>query len=74
MINNVAMKFAASSLILGLTMVGCKPAGEMSRPAALSSHAVKADQQAAKRYAEAEEALRQPLGLAPPPEAGGAAP
>ena len=59
MINNVAMKFAASSLILGLTMVGCKPAGEASRPAALSSHAVKADQQAAKRYAEAEAALRQ---------------
>lgn len=59
MMNNVAVKFAVSSLALGLTMVGCKPAGEMSRPAALSSHAVKADQQAAKRYAEAEEALRQ---------------
>jgi Flp pilus assembly protein TadD len=59
MINNVAMKFAASSLVLGLTMVGCKPAGEMSRPAALSSQAVKADQQAAKLYADAEAALRQ---------------
>lgn len=59
MINNVAVKFAASSLVLGLTMVGCKPAGEASRPAALSSHVVKADQQAAKRYAEAEEALRR---------------
>jgi Flp pilus assembly protein TadD len=59
MMSNVAVKFAASSLVLGLTMVSCKPAGEMSRPAALSSHAVKADQQAAKRYAEAEDALRQ---------------
>ena len=58
--NGTVIKFAASSLVLGITMVGCKPAADMSRPATLSSKAQqKADQQAAKLHEKALKAVQQ---------------
>src|SRR5688500_18663841 len=55
--NNVSFKLAASTLVLGLTMVGCKPASSTYRPAAISSNAVKAEAEAAKAFAKAQEAF-----------------
>lgn len=55
---NTVIKFAASSLVLGVTVVGCKPAADMNRPANLSSKALKADQQAAKFNEEAARKLQ----------------
>lgn len=57
--NNVAYKFAASSLVLGLTMVGCKPASTAYRPAAVSAKVAKAEGGAAKFYANAQTAAQQ---------------
>ncbi len=57
--NSVAVKLAASTLVLGMTMVGCTVSPEASRPASFSSKAPQTVQQAAAYYAEAEEALRQ---------------
>jgi Flp pilus assembly protein TadD len=48
---NVALKLAGSTLVLGLTMVGCKPAA--TRPASASSEAPRAADGAAKAYAQA---------------------
>ena len=56
--NNMAVKLAASTLVIGITMVGCKPSAEMYRPATLSASAPRADLEAAKHFASAEDALR----------------
>src|SRR5687768_12847785 len=58
MMNNVAVKFAVSSLVLALSTVACKPAANMYRPASLSSKTPRADQDAAKLFAKAEDAMR----------------
>ena len=55
--NNVSFKLAASTVVLGLTMVGCKPASSTYRPAAISSNMVKAEAEAAKAYASAQAAF-----------------
>jgi Flp pilus assembly protein TadD len=55
--NNVSFKLAASTVVLGLTMVGCKPASSTYRPAAISSNVVKAEAEAAKAYAGAQAAF-----------------
>lgn len=57
--NNVAVKLAASTLVLGITMVGCTPSPEMSRPASFSSKAPQTVLQAAEVHAKALEAVRQ---------------
>lgn len=54
--NNVALKFAASSLILGVTMVGCKPSGY--RPMTASAKPAKADEGAAQALERAQTAVR----------------
>ncbi|MGF1549472.1 MAG: SPOR domain-containing protein [Sphingomonadaceae bacterium] len=50
-------RFAASALILGVTMIGCRPAAEEERPAQISNLAPQAGKEAAKAYAEASRAL-----------------
>ena len=57
--HSVAARLAASTLVLGVTMVGCTPSSQMARPAALSSSAPRADRDAAELYAQAQEAMRQ---------------
>lgn len=57
MINKVAIRFAASSLVIAGTMVGCKPAAEMYRPAYASDKAAKADADAAQARHEAQVAF-----------------
>jgi tetratricopeptide (TPR) repeat protein len=54
---SVGFKFAASTMVLGLTMVGCKPSGY--RPSVNSAKAATADAGAAKAYAKAQEAVQQ---------------
>jgi Flp pilus assembly protein TadD len=54
---SVGFKFAASTLVLGLTMVGCKPSGY--RPSVNSAKAATTDAGAAKAYAKAQEAVQQ---------------
>jgi tetratricopeptide (TPR) repeat protein len=54
---SVGFKFAASTLVLGLTMVGCKPSGY--RPSVNSAKAATADAGAAKAYTKAQEAVQQ---------------
>lgn len=56
--NDVALKLAASSILIGMTMVSCKPAASMFRPAAISSRAPRAQEHAADVYAKAEAAIR----------------
>ena len=55
--NNVTFKLAASTVVLGLTMVGCKPASSTFRPAAVSANTVKAEAAAAKAYVSAQQAF-----------------
>src|SRR3546814_13020471 len=57
--NNVAVKLAAATLVLGVTMVGCTPSPEMSRPSSFSSKAPPTVVQAAELHAQALEAVRQ---------------
>jgi len=57
MTKRVALKFAASALALGATMVACKPAADASRVASASSRVPKAEQQAASFYAKAQAAV-----------------
>jgi Flp pilus assembly protein TadD len=54
---SVGFKFAASTLVLGLTMVGCKPSGY--RPAVNSAKAATTDAGAAKAYDKARQAVQQ---------------
>jgi Flp pilus assembly protein TadD len=57
--NKVALKFAASALAIGATMVACKPAADASRVASASSKAPKAEQQAAELSAKAQSAAQR---------------
>ena len=57
--NNVAYKLAASSLVLGLTTIGCTPASTSYRPTASSATAARAEGGAAKFYANAQAASQQ---------------
>lgn len=57
MMNTKVIKFAASTVVIGMMMVGCKPATTMYRPAVASATAAQADQAAAKAYQDAQEAL-----------------
>ncbi len=56
--NNMAVKIAASGLLLGVTTIGCTPTSQV-RPVSLSAKAPKASQDAPKAYALAEQAMRQ---------------
>ena len=56
---NVTLQIAASTLVLGLTVVGCKPAGTSYGPAAVSAKAVKGEAEAAKAYAKAQAAVQK---------------
>lgn len=56
---NVTLQLAASTLVLGLTVVGCKPAGSGYGPAAVSAQAVKAEAEASKVYAKAQAAVQK---------------
>jgi len=57
--NNVAYKLAASSLVLGLTMIGCTPASTSYRPTATSAKSAKAEGGAAKFYVNAQATSQQ---------------
>jgi Flp pilus assembly protein TadD len=57
--NNVAYKFAASSLVLGLTTIGCTPASTSYRPTTASASVARAEGGAAKFYANAQAASQQ---------------
>ena len=56
--NSVTMKLAASSLVLGVTAIGCTPASDV-RPLAVSSKAPGGEAQAAKLYQNAQAAVQQ---------------
>lgn len=51
---NKAIKAAASSIVLGSTLVGCQPSTKAFRPVAASAKAHKAEQQAANAYQRAQ--------------------
>jgi Flp pilus assembly protein TadD len=57
--NSKLIKFAGSSLVLGMAMVGCKPAADAYRPASASSKEVRTNKHALKQYQEAELAFRK---------------
>ena len=58
--NSKLFRFAASSIVLGATMIGCKPsADQLYRPVASSAKAAKADEQAFKYYNAAQEKLAE---------------
>lgn len=59
MTKNVTLKVAASTLVLGLTMVGCKPATGNFRPAAASAATAKSDAAAGKVHQEALAAVQK---------------
>jgi len=59
MMNIMALKVAASTLVLGMTMVGCKPAADSSRPRAVSASAVKSDKEAGRYSADAQVAVQK---------------
>jgi len=52
-------KLAASTLVLGVTMVGCKPAADGSRPRSASQSNAKVDQQAQKAATAALNAVQK---------------
>ena len=54
--NNVAFKFAASTVVLGMTIVGCKPAGYSI--ASASARTQRSDDGAVKFYAKAQAAVQ----------------
>jgi Flp pilus assembly protein TadD/cell division septation protein DedD len=54
---NVTIRFAASSLVLGMTMISCSPGASVSRPASASSGVVQGEQAAADLHAKAREAI-----------------
>ena len=66
--NPTIAKLAASTLMLGITMVGCKPAADGSRPRSAAGTAITPERQAniaagsavaATRAGDADEAVRQ---------------
>ena len=57
--NSKLIKFAGSSLVLGIAMVGCKPAADAYRPASASSKEVRTNKHALKQYQKAEIAFRK---------------
>lgn len=59
MMNSKLIKFAGSSLVLGIAMVGCKPAADAYRPASASSKEVRTNKHALKQYQKAEIAFRK---------------
>ncbi|MDT9597802.1 SPOR domain-containing protein [Sphingosinicella rhizophila] len=59
MMNKATMKFAASSLIIGVTMVGCSATPE--RPGALAASTAKAEQQAGQYHSRARLAAQRGL-------------
>jgi Flp pilus assembly protein TadD len=57
--NSKVIRFAASGIVLGATMVGCKPAAQQYRPVSLSAKEQRADQQANKFYQSAQQLLQK---------------
>ncbi|MDB5697377.1 MAG: hypothetical protein JWN69_181, partial [Alphaproteobacteria bacterium] len=57
--NSKLIKFAASSVVLGIAMVGCKPAADAYRPASASSKEQRTNKHALKQYQQAELAFRK---------------
>jgi Flp pilus assembly protein TadD len=57
--NSKLIKFAGSSLVLGIAMVGCKPAADGYRPASASSKEMRTNKHALKQYQKAELAFRK---------------
>lgn len=55
--SNTVLRVAASTLVIGVTMVSCKPAAV--RPSSASAVAPKAEEGAAKLYARAQAAVQQ---------------
>ena len=56
---NVTLQIAASTLVLGLTVVGCKPATGNFRPTAASAATAKSEATAGKAYQEAMAAVQK---------------
>jgi Flp pilus assembly protein TadD len=59
MMNNMTIKFAASALAIGTTMVACTPAAQSFRPGVASGRAPKGEQQASTSYAKAQAAAQK---------------
>ena len=57
--NRTAFKLASSTVVIAITMVGCTPASQLSRPASLAQSAAKADQDASVVYEAARVAVQQ---------------
>jgi Flp pilus assembly protein TadD len=57
--NNVSFKLAASTLVLALTVVGCKPAGSANRVATASAGAPKNEANAGKLFEQAQIAVQK---------------
>jgi len=57
--NHIAIKLAASSLAIGLTMVGCTASADMYRPSVASASVIKSEREATRVYAKAQEAARR---------------
>ena len=57
--NRTAFKLASSTVVIALTMVGCTPASQMSRPAMLAKDASKSDKDAGVVYESARAAVQQ---------------
>lgn len=55
----IAFKLAASGLVIGTTMVGCAPAGEMPRTASLASASPATEKNAMKLYERTQAAVQQ---------------
>lgn len=57
--NSVAVKLAASTLVLGITMVGCTASADMYRPVAFSAEAPRGAAEAAEFHAKARQAMQE---------------
>lgn len=57
--DKLMLKIAASSLVLGLTTIGCTPTASTGRPATLASKAPKVEKDAAKLFDQAHLAVRE---------------
>ncbi|MDB5693103.1 MAG: hypothetical protein JWO81_2166 [Alphaproteobacteria bacterium] len=65
MTRSIGLKFAVSTLAIGVTMVACKPAADAMRPSSASANPVKSEKQAADAATRAQaEAARGNLAVA----------
>ena len=59
MMTKIAIKFAASTLVLGLTMVACRSDSAMVRPSSVTAGTARADQESMRLRGQAQQAIQQ---------------